>query len=85
MFAPSPTRLRRTFDALIAFATLADAEPPPHPHRRPLRRPHTHVARRPGTPAPRPQLCRAPVGARTAGSGAEVRVARPVAPDQAPT
>ncbi len=77
MFAPPPTRLRRTLDALIAFATLADAEPPPHPHRRPLRRPHAHVPRRPGTPAPRPQLCRAPVGPRTAPPS---RAPRPVAP-----
>ncbi len=62
MFDPLSTpRLRRALDTLVAFATLADAEPPPHPHRRPARPPHAHVPRRPGAARPRPQPCRAPL------------------------
>ncbi len=68
MFSPlAPTRstwtdrARRALDTFVAFATLADAEPPPHPHRRPLRAPLAATARRPGAPRPRPQACRAPV------------------------
>jgi hypothetical protein len=51
----------------------AQPEPwgPPHPHRRPLRRPHT--PRRPGTVASREQVCLTPIGRRANGAQAASR------------
>ena len=62
MFAPPTPRLRRALEAVVAFATLTDADPPPHPHRRLLRPPLTATPRRPDMALPRPQPCRAPIG-----------------------
>jgi hypothetical protein len=81
MFSPTaPTRprwadrARRALDSFVAFATLADAEPAPHPHRRPLRSPLAATARRPGVPQPRAQICRSPVRAAAPARRVERRV-----------
>jgi hypothetical protein len=82
-------RMLQMAHTAMEFATLGEAfsqariEPASaptaeHPHRRKLSRPQR--AGRPGTIAPRPQVCRTPVSARPQGSGRTPKPA--VAADQ---
>ena len=75
--------VRRAADLVVAFATLEDVSGPHdlpgddegHPHRRPLRAPSR--VRRPGSVRARAALCTVAAGRhRTAGAGAERRLAR---------
>jgi hypothetical protein len=52
-------------------ATEPEPWGPPHPHRRPLRRPNK--PRRPGTVASREQVCLTPIGRRANGAQAASR------------
>jgi hypothetical protein len=52
-------------------ATEPEPSGPPHPHRRPLRRPN--MARRPGQVASREQVCLTPIGRRASGAQAASR------------
>jgi hypothetical protein len=65
----------RVLEAAGGDAEWEAAEPepwgPPHPHRRPLRRPFT--PRRPGMVASREQVCLTPIGRKANGAQAASR------------
>jgi hypothetical protein len=67
--------LARVLEAAGGDAEWEAAQPepwgPPHPHRRPLRRPQT--PRRPDTVASREQVCLTPIGRRANGAQAASR------------
>lgn len=66
--------LARVLEAAGGDAEWEAAEPwvgPPHPHRRPLRRPF--LPRRPGMVASREQVCLTPIGRRANGAQAASR------------
>ena len=67
--------LARVLEAAGGVAEWEAAEPepwgPPHPHRRPLRRPT--MTRRPGQVASREQVCLTPIGRRVNGAQAASR------------